>query len=55
MNAIAHLIISQSVTDGGEIDIDMKGDDFVFAVRKGKKYINFFEKDLIEPSLALKN
>jgi ATP-dependent Clp protease ATP-binding subunit ClpB len=48
LDALAQLIIKQELVDGGDIKVDIKKDQFVFDVKKGRKTTTFDEKKVME-------
>lgn len=52
LDPVAHLIIAKGIGDGDTIDVNMKGNEFVFNVSKGKQKATFNEKEITEEVLV---
>ena len=48
LNPLAQLIISKDLSDGDTVSIDIKKDEFVFDVKRGRKVSSFNEKEVRE-------
>jgi ATP-dependent Clp protease ATP-binding subunit ClpC len=48
LNPLASLIISNGLYTGGNVSVNVKGGEFTFNVKKGKKVSDFKEDDIVE-------
>ena len=53
LNPLASLIISNGLYEGGNVNVSVKNEEFIFSVRKGKKTTSYTEKEAYKKSIAL--
>lgn len=52
LNPLASLIIAKGIKGGGTVSVGMKGDQFLFDIKKGKKSVSYKESEIREEVLV---